>query len=275
VALAEKHGKNVKAMFDVGMASKFDLLRSDVQTANLKPPFIRARNGLSAAELGLKTLLGLDLKQPVEIKGELSAPLIQTDAEAQVAQALAGRPEIAQLKYQQIIAAEMLKTAKAAYLPTLAVGGQYNYWANQLNFNRNTWESYYSVNLVLSLPIFNGFVNSAKVAQSRAVIKQLEYSRQGLAEMVKFEVQQAVLNLQQARESLLSQERNVDQAQEAVRIAELNYAEGMATTLDVNSAQVALTQAKTNYSQALYDYALAAADLEKSVGAGWDKDIDS
>ena len=49
----------------------------------------------------------------------------------------------------------------------------------------------------------------------------------------------------------LSQEKNVEQAQEAVRIAELNYSEGLATNLDVSTAQVALSQAKTNYSQAL------------------------
>jgi outer membrane protein TolC len=86
--------------------------------------------------------------------------------------------------------------------------------------------------------------------------------------MVKFEVQEAILNLQQAKESLLSQEKNVEQAQEAVRIAELNYSEGLATNLDVSSALVALSQARTNYSQALYDYALALAQLEKAIGAG-------
>jgi len=268
VALAEKHLKNVKAMFDVGMASKFDLLRSEVQASNLKPQLIRARNGLSTAELALKTLLGLDLKQPVEFKGELSFKEFAADADASAAQALTNRPELEQLKYQRMMADEMLKTAQASTLPTLALGGQYNLWSNTFNFTGSNWESYYSINLVLSVPIFNGFVNSAKVGESKAVLKQLDYSRKGLAAMVKFEVEQAVLNLRQAKESLLSQEKNVEEAREAVRIAELNFAEGIATTLDVSSAQVALTQAKTNYTQALYDYALAAAELEKAVGDG-------
>jgi outer membrane protein len=68
VALAEKHYTNVKNLYDVGMASKFDLLRSEVQLANLKPSLIRARNGLSTAEFALKMLLGLDLAQAVEFK---------------------------------------------------------------------------------------------------------------------------------------------------------------------------------------------------------------
>jgi outer membrane protein TolC len=274
VALAEKHRTNVKNLYDVGMASKFDLLRSEVQAANLKPQLIRAKNGLSMAELALKTLLGLDLSQRIEVKGDLSYEAYEADLNADVTRALANRPELNQLKYQRLIAAEMLKIARAAYLPTLAVGGAYNYWSNNLNFTRYNWESYYSVNLVLSVPIFNGFMNEAKVGESKAMLKQLDYSQKGLTEMVKFEVQEAILDLQQAKESLASQEKNVEQAQEAVRIAELNYSEGLATNLDVSSAQMALTQAKTNYSQALYDYVLALAQLEKAIGASWDKDID-
>ena len=267
VGLAEKHLKNVRNLFEAGMASKFDLLRSEVQLANLQPQLIRARNGLKAAELGLKTLLGLDLKQLVDIKGELSYRAFDADLDAEVARALANRPEISQLNYKKDIASEMLKIARAGYAPTLAVGGAYNYWGNQLNFSKNDWESYYSVNVVLNIPIFNGFINSAKVGASKALLKQIDQNQRGLLEMVKFEVQEAVLGLQQAKESLLSQEKNVEEAQEAVRIAELNYSEGLATSLDVSSAHVALSQARTNYSQALYDYSMALAQIEKAVGA--------
>lgn len=270
VGLAEKHWKNVRNLYDVGMASKFDLLRSEVQLANLKPQLIRAKNGLTAAELGLKTLLGLDLTTAVEFKGELSFQAVEVSLDENIVRALADRPEVNQLRFQRQMAAEMVAMAKASYLPTLAVGGAYNYWANNLNFSRGNWESFYQVNLILSFPIFNGFVNSAKLGESRAVLKQLDYSRQGLAEMVKFEVRQAILALQQARESLLSQEKNVEQALEAVRIAELNYGEGLATNLDVSSVQVALSEARTNYTQALYDYAVALAALEKSVGRSQD-----
>jgi len=93
--------------------------------------------------------------------------------------------------------------------------------------------------------------------------------------MVRLEVKQAVLNLSQAKESLLSQEKNVEQAQETVRIAELNYSEGLATNLDVSTTQVALSQAKTNYAQALFDYALALAQLERAMGSGGDENQDA
>lgn len=271
VNLAEKHYTNVKNLYEVGMASKFDLLRSEVQLANLKPQLIRARNALATAEIGLKMLLGIDLAQPVEFKGELTFREVESKIDENIAEALTHRPEINQIEYQKRMAAQMVKMNEGAYLPTVAIGGAYNYWSNVLNLKKNNWESYYQINLVLNIPLFNGFANSAKVGQAKAALRQLEYSQKGLIESVKFEVQEAVLSLRQARESLLSQEKNVEQAQEAVRIAELNYSEGLATNLDVSSAHVALSQAKTNQVQALYDYAVALAQIEKSVGTGSDR----
>lgn len=269
VKLAEKHLDNVKNLYEVGMASKFDLLRSEVQVANLKPQLIRARNSLNVVELSLKTLLGLELSQPVEIKGELTYQAFEADVEESMNKALANRPEISQLGYQRQVAGEMLKIVRASDLPSLAVGGSYNFWADKLNLKEDTWQSYYAINLVLTLPIFNGFSTSAQVAQSKAMIKEIEFTEKGLSEMIKFEVREAVLNLKQAKESLLSQEKNVEQAQESVRIAELNFSEGIATTLDVSSVQMALSQAKTNYSQALFDYAMSIAQLEKAMGIEW------
>ena len=266
LGLAEKFMENVKNLYEVGMASKFDLLRSEVQVANLKPQAIRARNSVEVAVLGLKTVLGIELDTPVEVKGELSAPPLDPISEAIVDEALAQRPEIRQIDYQRGMAGEMLKIARGAMLPTLAIGGTYNLWSDALKFRKGTWQNYYTINLALSLPLFNGFESRARVGQSKAMIRELDWTRKGLSDAIALEVRQAVLNNSQARETLLSQEKNVEQAREAVRIAELNYAEGLATNLDVSTAQVALSQARTNYSQALYDCVISQAQLEKAVG---------
>jgi len=266
LALAEKFMTNVRNLHEVGMASKFDLLRSEVQVANLKPQAIRARNSVEVAALGLKTVCGIDLNTPVVVKGELAAPALDAVSEAIVEEALAERPELRQLDYQRLMAGQSLKIARGSMLPTLALGGAYNVWGDALNFRKGTWQNYYTINLSLSLPIFNGFEARARIGQSKAMIRELDLTRQGLSEAIAFEVRQAVLNNSQARETLLSQEKNVEQAREAVRIAELNYAEGLATNLDVSTAQVALSQARTNYSQALYDCVISQAQLEKAVG---------
>jgi len=268
VAVAEKHFQNVKSLYEVGMASKFDLLRSEVEVANLKPQLIKARNSVKIAELGLKILLGLDLSQPIEVKGELAFKPYELNLEEGLTKAIANRPEISQLRYQKRMAGEMAKVARASNLPSLSIAGTYNFWADKFNFEKDNWQSYYAVNLIFTIPLFNGFATSARVAQSKALIKEIELTQKGFEETVKFEVRQAILNLNEARESLLSQERSVEQAQESLRIAELNFSEGMATTLDVSSAQAALIQAKTNYSQALYDYVISLAQQEKAMGIG-------
>ncbi len=266
LALAEKFFANVKNLNEVGMASKFDLLRSEVQVANLKPQAIRARNAVEVAALGLKTVLGLASETPIEVKGELVAPPLDEVSQAIVDEALAARPEIRQLDYQRRIAGEMLKIARGSMLPTIGVGGTYNLWSDSLSFRKGAWQNYYAINLAINLPIFNGFEARAQIGQSKAVIRELEWTRKGLSDAIAFEVKQAVLDREQAHETLLSQEKNVEQAREAVRIAELNYAEGLATNLDVSTAQMALSQARTNHSQALYDCVISQAQLEKAVG---------
>ncbi len=268
LALAEKFRDNVKNLYEVGMASKFDLLRSEVQVSNLKPQAIRARNSVEVAALGLKTVLGIGLDTPVEIKGELTAPPLDTVSEAVVEEALTQRPELRQLDYQRRMAGEMLKIARGSVLPTVGIGGAYNLWSDNLNFKKGNWQNYYAINLSVSLPIFNGFESRAQVGRSKAMIREIDWTRKGLSEAIALEVRQAVLNHHQAQETLLSQEKNVEQAREAVRIAELNYAEGLATNLDVSTAQVALAQARTNYSQALYDCVISQAQLEKAAGRG-------
>ena len=266
LALAESFRDNVKNLYEVGMASKFDLLLSEVQVTNLRPPAIRAKNSIEVAALGLKTILGIALDTPIEVKGELTSPPLDAAAEGVIEEALAQRPELRQLDYQRLMAGEMLKIARGSALPTLAIGGTYNFWSDNLNFKKGSWQNYYTINLSLSLPIFNGFESAARVGQSKAVIRELDWTRKGLSEAIAFEVRQAVLNVSQARETLLSQEKNVEQAREAVRIAELNYAEGLATNLDVLTAQVGLRQASTNHSQALYDCVISQAQLEKAIG---------
>jgi outer membrane protein len=267
--LAERLLQNVRNMAEVGMASRLDLLRAEVRVANLKPPVLQAKNSVALAEISLKTLLGLDVSQPVEIVGEMTYDPVEVNLEESLTKALVNRPELSQLDYQKKMAEEMARMARADYFPTIAISGNYNYWANFLNFKRDNWQNFYSFNLVMNIPIFNGLSTPARVAESKALIREIQFNQKGLINTIKFEVQSAFLTLNQAQESLLSQEKSIDAARESVRVAELNYAEGLVTILDVGSAQVALSEAQINYLRALYDYVISLAQLEKAMGLSW------
>jgi len=267
--LAEKTLQNVKNMFEVGMASRLDLLRAEVRVANLKPPLIQAHNNVAIAELSLKTLLGLDVAQPVEVSGEMTYTPVEINLEESLARAVLNRPELTQLQYQKQMAGEMIKIARADYLPNIALAGSYSTWADRFVFSKNNWQSFYSFNLVLSIPLFNGLQTPAKVAESQALIREIDFTEKGLVNNIKFEVQAAYLTLNNAQETLLSQEKNIDAAQESVRVAELNYNEGLITITDLGAAQVALSEARINYLRAIYDYAVSLAQMEKAIGLGW------
>ena len=267
--LAEKTYQNVKNMYEVGMASRLDLLRAEVRLANLKPPLIQARNNVALAELSLKTLLGLDVAQPVEVTGEMTYTPVEINLEQSLAKAVLNRPELSQLQNQKLMAGEMIKIARADYLPTIAVSGNYNTWADRFAFGKNNWQNFYTFNLVLSIPLFNGLQTPAKVAEAQALIRELDFTEKGLINNIKFEVQAAYLTLNNAQEALLSQEKNIDAAQESVRVAELNYGEGLITITDLGAAQVALSEARINDLRAIYEYTVSLAQLEKAVGLSW------
>ncbi len=269
LSLAEKTLGTVRNMYEVGISSRLDLLRAEVRTSNQKPPVIQARNSVKITEAGLKTVLGLDISQPVEIVGELTYRPVEPDPETSLSSALANRPELSLISYQKMIAEEMRKIALADALPTVAVAGNYNYWGDYLKFNSVSWENYYSFNLILNIPIFKGFRVPAQVAEAKAAVREIEQTRKGLTDAIKFEVESALLNLNQAKESLLSQEKNIEQALEGVRVSDLNYSEGLATILDVSAAQIALSEARINRLRAVYDYEIALAMLDKAMGVNW------
>ncbi len=121
VRVAEENLNNVRNMYEVGIASKMDLLRSEVRLTNLQPQLIQARNNLRIAELNIKTLLGLDLSQPVEIQGTLTYEPFEPDVDECITKALVHRPEVRQLDFQRKMAGESLKFARAECFPTLAI----------------------------------------------------------------------------------------------------------------------------------------------------------
>jgi len=132
VRVAEENLENVKNMYEVGMASKMDLLRSEVRLTNMQPEIIAAKNNLRISELNLKMVLGMDLSQSVQIDGTLSYEPYEPDLEECIASALAHRPEVRQFEFQRKMAGETLKLSRAGYLPTLAVSGSYSFMRSTL-----------------------------------------------------------------------------------------------------------------------------------------------
>jgi outer membrane protein len=263
---AEEFLRVVEERYRAGEASKFEVMRAEVEASNLTPALISARQGVSLAELALKNLMGLDLDEPAGFTGEFASGVFQVDAAEAVRTGLARRSELAMLRSQVEIANQSLRLSKAGRLPTLAITTAYDMTGNDLSLEEDKWETTYNGYLVLSLPLFDGLKTKSQIARSKSELRQAGIALATAEEGVDLEARSAVLALDAAVERLRSQEKNVEMAEEGLRIANDRYVQGVATNLEVMDAQLALTQARTNRLGALHDMNLATARLKRAMG---------
>ena len=260
----ERHLKVVKNRYDEGLASKFDLLRAQVQLANMEPRVLKAKNGLRIAETMFKTILNLPQDTIVELKGELKYEPFETELNEAINGAQINRSEIKSLFLKEQMASKALEIAKKANSPNLFFMANYDY-KKPLYFN-NEWGKDWSFTVALQWPIFAGFGNFGEIQKASAQLSQAKHGLNLLKQIIETEVRAAYLQLEEAKESLESQKENVAQAEEALRIVEERYKTGLATSLEVMDTQLALTEAKTNQLQALSDYLISKASLKKAIG---------
>ena len=263
----ERHIEVVEKRYNEGLASKFDLLRGKVQLANMEPQVIKVKDGLKIAKTGFKMLLGLPQDTPVELKGELKydvGAIHELSLQKCVIEAQVNRPEIKSLSFRKQMARKALAIVRKANLPNLAFVANYDY-KKPLYFE-NEWGTDWNVTVALQMPIFTGLGNFGKVRQASYQLSQAEHGLNLLKEVVEMEVRAIYLQLEEAEKLVESQKANIKQAEEAMRIVEERYKQGLATSLEVMDTRLALTNAKTNWLQALSDYLIAKAKLEKAIG---------
>jgi outer membrane protein TolC len=265
-ALAEGNHRNVKNSFDLGMASQYDLLRAELALSAVKPDVLRVENLLETSLLGLKLMLGLPAAQEIRLQGELGYQPVQLEMAALLQSSLRNRSELRQLRMEQKKIDNLLKITWAQYVPNFSLVAAFSYQSDYFKLRKSNWEDYYSVSLGMSWPIFTGLKRSAQVGEMNVLKKIMDLSVQQLGDATQLQVESGYRTIRQEYENIQLGLKNVESAKEGVRIAELSYKEGMITILELNSSYNELTRAKVNYLQALYNYHIAIAELEKLTG---------
>ncbi len=257
------HLQNVQAQYNVGTVAKVDVLRSQVESASAEQNLIKAQNALDLSVASLNNVLGLSLDTQVSLKDNLTYKAYSQPLEDCITYALAKRPEILQSNFAIEVAGLGKKVAKSGNLPTVGLQA-YSDW-NKDKFpgaDNNNW----AVALAANWNFFDAGVTKSKVQQAEAtLIKSQEQMRQ-TKDLVQLDVRQSYLSLREAEKRIATSQVAVDKAEEDYKIAGVRYSSGVGTNLDVIDSQVALTQAKTNYVQALYDYNSSKAKLDKAMG---------
>ena len=267
VSLVEEQLSIAEASLDAGAATNFDVLRAKVQLANAKSTLIRAENGVRTAKNAYKTVLNIPLVEDVTVKGTLEIPenhqMSLPKLEGLIQQALENRPEVGRTQFSEQAAYKQIEIAKTRRLPDLGMFSNYQVSQNErLTEMNRIW----SVGFQINIPIFDGFATSAAVQQTESVLKQVQLGGDQVKVGVEFEVRTAYLNLLGAQTIIDVQREAVAQARESVRIANLQFQNGIITTVALTDTQLALAQAEVNRLQAHHDYVVGLSRLEKAVG---------
>jgi outer membrane protein TolC len=261
--------------FDAGTVPRFNVLRAEVELANARPKLIHARNNLRISRNILANLLGLNVPKetrqdiPLLLSGKLEkVPLDVTLTDA-IAQALERRTELGALRKVQALRKEDVANAKSGYLPS--VQGFAGYEAGSSIFTPDLTHELHGwlAGVQLSWDVFDGQRTKGKVKETTALFEKAGVELDDTGRRIELEVRTAHSKFVEADEILESQIKVVEQAEEALRLAQARAEAGAATQLDVLAAQRALTDARTTQIEALHEYVVARARLERAIGHRW------
>lgn len=257
------HLKNVEAQYEVGVVAKVDVLRSQVELANAKQSLIKAENAYQIAEANLNKIVGLPMDTQLKLDNILVYTPYENDMQYCLDYAAMHRPELEQAKQNVEAAKGALRVAISGHMPQVAAAAQQKWsdsnWPGDENGN-------WAVGVTVNLNIFDSGVTVSKIHGAEADLAKAHETYRDTVDAVNLDVRSNYLNLREAEKRIDTTKLAVSQAEEDYRIAQLRYMNGVGTNTDVLDAQVALTDAKTNYLQAMYDYNTCKTNLETAIG---------
>lgn len=266
-----KSYKQIEDKYKHGLVAQYDLLRTEVQMKNLEPNVIQAEQSIVMAKKQLKVLLDLDLETPITLSDSLNHHALDIYKEylTPVDTMLHGNSTLKQLEIQGKLLHQNVQMAKMAFLPTLSLGFvyNYNYMGDKLRLdNSKRWTPYSMINLTLSIPIFNGGSKWYEVKMQQAARQKLELNKAMAQKQMQLALQNQQDQLTNAAKRYVAAKQAITAADKGYQIASLRYKTGESTLVELNDADLALLQARLNYSQAIFDFLKAKADLDKIMG---------
>lgn len=289
--------EETQALNRAGIASDYDVLRLEVELANLTPQLRRVSNSSRAKERELVTELDLgegtritlagdlariDLEDPTA-NDEVNLALLQLTgvtreeaedegaAESLYRSARESSSELRQLDLTEELRTAELRVEQAEFLPRVSLFGSYEVSAQQSGrpefFGQGGMRGYGRMaGVQVSLPIFTGFQRGARMGQRRAAIRHVQAQREVANDRTRDQVQSLLEEVEEARMRSTGQRLAVSQARRGFEIASAQYREGLGSQMELTDAEVALRESEFNYAEAVFDYLSSRARLDDLVG---------
>jgi outer membrane protein TolC len=273
VHLLESQLKDQQNRFEAGTVPRFNVLQAEVALYNQIPLLITAQNNYRISKITLAKTLGLDF-QPhrgenasLEVVGEMPYLPRTIALTAAIEMGKERRPFLKQARANVLNQLQQVRAATGQWLPTITTTGGGEWVSSPVNSSWHDISKGWLAEVQGSLPIWDSGEIAGQVVQQRALLFEAKNTYDDDVRQVELEIQQAYSNLQQNRELIQSQEKNVELAEEALRLAKARLDAGAGTQLDVLNAQVQLLTAQSTRLQALFGYNSSLAEFDRATGA--------
>jgi outer membrane protein TolC len=257
----KEHLDQAEGFYRAGTRTRYDVTTAEVNLTNAQLELIKARNADVVARVTLANAMGVPDRPMGEMEDLLSFKKIEITEDQAIQDALSSRPDLMSLEAQRRAADATIRSARRSYFPVLSGVADYTWRGQDYPLVWN-WD----VGAILTIPLFSGYLTQSQVAAARANMIVADANKEVLRQNVILEVHQVFANLKEAEERVQTSEVVVRQAEENLDQANGRFQAGVGTTVEQTDAQVLLTNAKTSRIQALYDYRVAVAQLQKAMG---------
>ncbi|MEO8206468.1 MAG: TolC family protein [Chthoniobacterales bacterium] len=271
VDLLAQQLKDQQNRYDAGTVPRFNVLQAEVALANAKPPLISAQNSYRISQYQLIKLMGYNYTRtnvgqiPFNVVGNLDYKQRKVSLDSSIILAIIRSPFLKAQRENILAQAANVSAALAGYLPTASAVSGYQFENNPTSSNLSSTVQGWFWGIQGTWNVFDGGLTYGKVKSAKALLMQVKNTYDDSVRQVVLSVQEAVSNLQDAKETIESQVASVTQAAEALRLSRERLDAGAGTQLDVLNAQVQLLQAQTTELQARYNYITAYAQYEQAL----------
>jgi outer membrane protein TolC len=262
--------QDARSLFIQGKGLKVDTLRAYTAVKNLEPELIKLGLAIETSKLELKALLYVDSFQDITLSDSLFVvddSTIPSEDEVYTA-AKNANPTYRLLKLQEELSKQQVNIASAARMPTVSAVAQYQLQSqtNNLEYSNAHYPSASFVGLQLSLPIFNGFSNHARIKQANISRTQTALHVNYAYERLHAAVHSAVAGSNEAFARLQTTAAVEETAKLSYNITEYRYKRGVSSRLELADASLELSTAQSNFLEAVYDYMISRIVLQHLMG---------
>ncbi|MCD6361175.1 MAG: TolC family protein [Armatimonadetes bacterium] len=263
----KRYLQQTKDFFEIGDATRLDILRAEARLASTKPELLKANNTLVQAKKRLNFLLGRPLDAeistlPVEGAEDFKVPSL----DSVVTVALAHRPDLKQMNLQVEMYRKTINIFKADYRPRVDLVGHYGFSTvrtqDLLDRNFESWRVAFEV----SIPVFDGFRNRGVIMRYRSQQNQKDIERKKLSEQIRLQARQSIDACSSAAEVYRAREISLQSAEEEERVTADFYDQGLVTFYELLDSNRRTLSVRTQYLEARYNLLRQIAALKRVMG---------